>query len=337
MADSAVTLEERFLTFLGQQAGAESIDETLSDRELKHGQRADVLLDMRRIVMEVKTLKSDPQRKIEDRLKEHRARPEFPMFFWEAGLHEIVPHLPDGAAIRRDVFHAVTRAVQGGFEKADDQIAATKKALHLPNACGVVAFLNEDVSALSPELVTARVSQMFLKKRGGTIRYENIAYAWIVSEAHSVRGGAAFEGLPLILLEGPKSKQFAAAGEYLASLQSAWAAFERKPFRSIGHVQNFEGMLFPKRKMTEPPSTKKAVAHDAWRRQYRERPHLSEMTEDEFIEYAVAIVTALKPHFTKGGQQQPLTSVDDLKVRWAHVLEECERRRLDVRKVMMRL
>ena len=106
---SKPSLEDRFQAFLDQLDGAESIDGSLSDTELSHGKRADFLLDQRRIVLEVKSLEADPEYKIEERLAAHRNRPEFPIFLWKADLNEILPYLPDGKEIRRQMFHAVMR------------------------------------------------------------------------------------------------------------------------------------------------------------------------------------------------------------------------------------
>ena len=80
------TLEGRFMAFLEQLEGAESIDDTWSDAELSHGKRADFLLDQRRIVLEIKSLQADPEYKVEERLSAHRGRPEFPAFYWESDL-----------------------------------------------------------------------------------------------------------------------------------------------------------------------------------------------------------------------------------------------------------
>ena len=199
---SRPSLEDRFQAFLDQLDDAESIDDSLSDTELSHGMRADFLLDQRRIVLEVKSLEADPEYKIKKRLAPHQERQEFPIFFWKADLNEILPYLPDGEEIRRQIFHAVMRAVQGALEKADDQIEATKTALHLEHACGVVAILNEEIGILAPDLVTAKASEMLLKTRDNNIRYKEIAYVWIISESHILVGKDGAEHLPVIFLEG---------------------------------------------------------------------------------------------------------------------------------------
>ena len=212
---SQPSLEDRFKAFLDRLDGAESIDDSLSNAELSHGKRADFLLDQRRIVLEVKSLKANPEYKIEERLAAHRNRPEFPLFFWKANLSEILPYLPDGEEIRRQIFHVVTRAVQGALKKADDQIRATKTALNLNHACGVVAILNEGIGILAPDLVTAKASEMLLGGGDNDVRYKQLAYVWIISESHMLVSKDGSEHLSVILLEGPTADDHATAGEYL--------------------------------------------------------------------------------------------------------------------------
>jgi hypothetical protein len=49
----------------------------------------------------------DPEYKVEERLAPHGMRPEFPSFYWNADLNDILPYLPDGENIRREIAHAV--------------------------------------------------------------------------------------------------------------------------------------------------------------------------------------------------------------------------------------
>ncbi len=332
------SLEDRFKAFLEQLDGAESIDDTLSDEELAHGKRADFLLDGRHVILEVKSLEADPEYKIEQRLEPHRNRPEFPAFYWNADLNEILPYLPDGKEIRREIFHAVTRAVQGALEKADDQIEATKKALGLPDACGIIAILNEKVGILAPEIVTAKASQILLKTRDGHVRYKHIAYVWIVSESHRVASKGGLEHLPLIIMEGPTADDHVAAGKYLDSLQPKWAEFEKVPFFSLGQRANLDGLTFEKRTADQTEAVNRPlVRHEVWRLAYKARPYLRSLSQEDFLEHAVRILKAMMPHFLVGGQKLPKATVAEFMEGWTHVLEEAEHRRLDMKKLQSRL
>ena len=153
MADQEKTergsLEERFLEFLSSLRGVESIDDDFTKIELGCGPRADFLLDERRIILEVKTLKVDPKYKVEKRLNKYRARDDFPLFFGTQDIQGVLKHLHDGEAINEEIFHAITRSIQAGVEKANRQIGSTMVSLGLPGACGVVAMLNNSRSCMS--------------------------------------------------------------------------------------------------------------------------------------------------------------------------------------------
>lgn len=330
------SLEERFKAFLSQLENAEDIDSTLSDAALVGGQRADFLLAKRRIVLELKTLETDPEYKVEERLAPHRERPEFPLFYWQTNLSEVLKYLPDGVEIHKKIGHAVTRSVQGALEKADDQIGATKKALNIEDACGVVTILNERVGILSPELVAAVASKTLLKGREGCIRYKNISYVWIISEHHRVVVPGATEHIPLILLEGPRSEGYPEAGDYLDTLQVRWAQFRGTPLIFLGRRENFGGLMFEKLKVKAASDKQMLARHEVWRRAYRGRPYLRNLTEDKFIEYAAQVISVMTPHFLVDGKKLPFAAIAELMEQWTHILEEAEFRKFDMRKLLAR-
>ena len=179
---------------------------------------------------------------------------------------------------------------------------------------------------------------MLLKTRDGAVRYENIAYVWIVSESHRLATTERTEHLPLILLEGPTADVHAEAGEYLDRLQLKWAEFEGMPFVSLDRRTDFDGLNFVKR-TGQPAKTEKnpLVQHELWRRAYRARPYLRSLAEEEVLQHAVHILSAMTPHFLVGGKKLPTAKVAELMEQWTHILEEAEYRRLDMRKLQSRM
>lgn len=131
------SLENRFLDFIAQLPGAESIDR-LPSPPLPPGKkapkRADFLLNERRVIVEVKSLVKDTAVKMEQVLSKHRHRPEFPHFYGEWPLDQVLVRLPDGQEIMGEVVRKVTTAVEDHFEKADDQIGDTRGFLGADDA-----------------------------------------------------------------------------------------------------------------------------------------------------------------------------------------------------------
>ncbi len=207
-------LETRFQNFLNQLAGAENIDATFSSSDLSSGKRADYLLNSRQVVIEIKSLEIDPEWKAHKRLHSLQSRPDYPLFYWESELQEILSHLEDGDKIRVEIADAVTRRVQKLIAAADDQIEATSKSLKLSDACGIVVILNEDIGILEPHIIAAAGSKVLLKKKGDDFRYKNVHYLWVISEAHSIRFDSKTECLPMVVLDGPLAEKFCSQGIY---------------------------------------------------------------------------------------------------------------------------
>ena len=242
------SLEERFNKFLGQLEGAENIDTLFSEEKIQSGKRADFLLKNRQIILELKTLKTDPEEKVETLLELYRECPEFPIFYGELPLNRVLSCHPKGEEILHRIADALTRSVQGAMEKADDQIRATKDALNIEQACGIVAILNDNIDILSPKLLVRAVNKFLLKKKDNGFRYTNISCVWIASERHRLATSGTIQHLPLILLEAPAWGAYAEIESYLHDLQAAWACFNGALFSSLGPRENLNGLLFTKRK-----------------------------------------------------------------------------------------
>lgn len=331
------SLEQRFHEFLEQLDGSENIDKSVSGEELAAGKRADFLLNKRSVILEIKSLESDPEYKVEEILTPQRGREEFPAFFWNADLDEILPYLPDGREIRLKIADAVTRSVEKALKKADDQIHATRQALSLPEACGVAVILNEDINILAPNIVTARASKLLLKKKGTDFRYQQISYVWIISERHTVTSRAV-QSFPLILLSGPSAaRDNEQASEYISGLAKRWAEFLGAPLSSCGNLENFDGFKFEARAYESEEVIDSPVVHEIWRRAYRRNPYLRALTEDEFLKHGTSIMVSMVPNFLIGGRKSPKHKVAVLMELFTHVLEEAEYRRLDMRKLQARL
>lgn len=336
MADrSPTSLEDRFKLFLAGLEGAESIDDTLSDAELGAGKRADFLLDHRNIVLELKTLKNDPVYKVEQRLAQHRDREDFPVFYWRAPVDDVLGQLPDGENIRAQIYNALTKAVEGNIENADDQIADTAAALQLHRPCGVVAILNEDIDILDPKLLATRVSQIICKTRDGQRRHPNIGYVLLFSESHRLVAGQPSEHLPVILIEGPGAADHPRGSAYLDAIPAWWAEFVGVPLYASREHRNLDNLRFEARNgegsAAEAPEQR--PRHELWRRQYAEYPYLRALSDEDFLAHGGHVFTTMTPHFVKGGQKLPDSVVAELMEAWTHVLAEAEHRKLDMRKL----
>ena len=180
MTDS---INERFKTFISQLPSAEVIDELELPSEFDESKRADFLIENRKTVIELKSLESDPEHKVHTELENHKKRDEYPLFYGEQEVYKILKHLPDGEQIQEKLFYKVARSIEQSFREADKQIGATKEILTCPDAFGILVLLNQDISVLSPELISYRVGQLLTKVDGdGSPHYKNVTSVWFMLE-----------------------------------------------------------------------------------------------------------------------------------------------------------
>src|SRR5690606_24632394 len=99
------SLNERFKTFIAQLPCAEVIDNLCLPAEFDRSKRADFLVENRKAVIELKYLKTDPEYKIHEELKNHKKRDEYPLFYGEMEINKILKHLPDGEQIKAKLFY----------------------------------------------------------------------------------------------------------------------------------------------------------------------------------------------------------------------------------------
>ena len=339
MENSKSSLEIRFKEFLDNLPDSENLDELLTDAP-SEGKRADYLLDERNIVLELKSLESDPEYKIDEFIDPLRTRSDFPVFYWDADLTELLAPLQDSEVLQKKIFNAVTRSVQTALEKANAQIRSTKANLDLPSANGLVVILNENIEILNPRLVTGKVNQILLKRRrDGSIRYDQIGRVVIVSEGHIFSSEGGQEFLPVVQVLGPSAQDDGRFSEYIGDLQSKWCDYLGVPLVSRGEVADLSLFEFKPRKkeLSEPPSTEPLSNEERCRRAYRRNPYLRTLSEEDFLDFATKVITTMAPQFIKGGKKLPFQSFVPIGIKWIHVLEEAEYRRLDMRKLQIRL
>lgn len=328
-------LETRFKKFLSQLPGVEDIDKVIPEEMLSGSKRADFLLDNRNYVMEMKNLEIDPSWKIEDRLSLHREREEFPLFYWNAELEDVLAKLPDGKAIKEKIFHAVTRSVQSNIEKANKQIMSTKEVLKIPNACGVVTLLNQNVEILDPGILVWAASKVLMKKKDGQSRYPQVAFVFIVSETHKLAIRNKTEFLPMILLEGPMAQDFYAAKSFFNHLMFQWAKWNNLPLVWPKEKVEFNNFSFATRggKASGNSDKDKMTRQEYWEKSYEASPYLRSLSEEELLCYMAQIVKHLKPNFIIGQKKLPDEEVKVLFEKFAHAMKEAEHRKLDLKKL----
>lgn len=322
------SLSQRFHRFLQGLDHSENLDEDSSIQ----GKKADFLLFARRLIVEIKTLESDPFPKVDKIVEALRQRPEFPVFFGSREVGKVLEHFPNAEDIRQEIVDRATKQIVGALETADDQIGATREYFRLRKAEGVVYVLNDRISLLDPNHVASAVARVLRKRKNRRFRYRNIAYVVAISEMHSLEGGLYEENMPIIEMEGPSARRFSKAGKFVSQLSRDWSAFTGASAFFTGTISGINQLRFKERSASpEAPMTMKR--HEFWRAQYRANRYLAPLTEEDFWKHMAAIFHRMMPHSLKDGKKLPEAEVRELMMRWTHCLEEGELRNLDMKQL----
>lgn len=323
-------LERRFLQFLSEVPGAESLDDLLSGEQYKDERRADFLLFDQRVILEVKSLEVDTSWKVEGEMVAHREREDFPVFYGEVDLGKVLEHLPDGKEINKRIFLRTTRSVEAAARSAEEQIENTARLLSLTDAVGVLVLLNQEIDIFTPEVVAHRLAMLLRRKNeDGSLR-SPIAFSWLIFESHFLEIGPMPKTLPLITIEGSKAKAYPWFNELLTYLQVAWANFNGHPiFHHSATSPNLQARS--SKAPEEPQPGGKITRQELWELRYRKNPYLRPLDDLEVLRRGKAALDALTPHFMKGGPTTSTEQWEELMIPWSDFLCEARHRGLDLR------
>lgn len=119
----SLPLDQRFHAFM-RAIGAVSIDDLTRGTSIDSEKKADFLSADKRVVIEVKTLKTDSSPKVEREMDKHRDRDEFPLIYGKVPVDKVLRHFPDGKEINARIFRNVTRSVEDALLSAESRSEA---------------------------------------------------------------------------------------------------------------------------------------------------------------------------------------------------------------------
>lgn len=223
------SLRERFESFLKTLDGFESIDTLLKAADPHGRKRADYLAYNRHIVIEQKVLQSNPTakpQKFVDKLAHERGF----MFFGNLSSEQIFAKQPDPEKLQRRMILDLARVINDDVADADKQTAQTRQLFNIPDAMGVLIFLNEDAKLLRPDIVHFALAHAFQKKiNSGLLRYPANDGVIVISEAHSLVLPPFERAFPILSYLSPQRRQVAFFTQFSNTLMEQWAAFNGVP------------------------------------------------------------------------------------------------------------
>ena len=330
------SLENRFIAFAKSKDDTECIDDLhLTSGQIK-AKKADFFFKERSVICELKSLRKDTSSKIDVILSPHRDRPEWPIFYGEWNISNVLKHLPDEEQIEQRIIESVSSAVSIGLRDANRQIRETKNSFHLPNAEGLLVFLNDAVDILSPHVIVSQV-QAQLKKRtvNGEPRFPEIAVVWIIDEMHSTPLNPNWRGQPLIMVINDYIKGTGLAENLVNTLSQEWAIYKGLPLRDMQDVP-LQNISFAPNSSAQG-SSRPVKRYEFWQNEYKASPYLRNLDQKKLLDYGEKILRDLNKTFIHDSPRKPTKSKEELAVLWTHLLEEINFRGLDIRKLRERI
>ena len=328
------SLNERFKAFISQLPLAEVIDDLDLPAEFNEKRRADFLIENRKAIIELKSLESDQEPKIHAELEKHRKRDEYPLFYGEMELYKILKHLPDGKQIQRRLFERISRSIEQSFREADKQIGATKEMFACPDAFGFLVLLNHNISVLSPEVISKRVSQLLTKiDDDGSPHYKNITRVWIILENFSLKTKKRAKILPLIMVDGIGDVDQTELTRIIEMLTKKWAEFDNMPLYVTPDIKRISDSDFIRPSELEKELQQVKPRYEIWREQYRQNPYLRSLSDQAVLMHGSRLLHFMTPNFLKDGIDIPFDKMAQYMEGWTHFLEETNFRGLDLKKV----
>lgn len=325
------SLDQRFKEFLSTLSEVENIDNLNMTQQQKDSSKADYFAENRELVIELKSLETDTEHKIEKILEPHRSRPEFPDFYGEWQVSKILKYLPDGDEINKQVIEAITSRLEKIYKKANRQIRSTKANFNLPNAQGLLILLNEKIDVLAPNVIFYRLVRMSNKKHPDkSFQFPEIHYILLISEAHFSPAPNSSMGF-LILHQPINNIEVFKYERFLANLTRKWAEFNNTPLFDGGELNSMKEIDISSVAQYKKDNEKLIPRHESWRRYYRKNPYFRSYDEEKMKWMFGIIMTNLANGFSKMATPKQKERNHFWIETFTHFIEEVNSRGVDMK------
>lgn len=327
------TLESRFKKFMYQLPSVEVIDDIELRSEANDMKRADYLFSNRRAVLELKSLKADPEFKVGKEMSKHRTREDFPLFYGEQDISKILKHLTDGETIKERLFYAISHSAKKCIREASKQINSTKELFQCHDSYGILVILNEAVDILSPSVLTKRISQMLCKRsKDGKYHYDQIGVVWIICENCFIPTREGSKLMPSVTVYGPTCEHDQSLQSLCYELQKAWASFNGVPFVTANNIQ-VNDIHFETFKSEKEENGKTYRRYEIWEREYRKKPYLRSLSDEAVLAHGAKLRDMIGKLTLKDGPRCPKEKMGEFFEGFTHFLEECTHRGLNLKEM----
>ena len=138
--------------------------------------------------------------------------------------------------------------------------------------------------------------------------------------------------MPSIVIDGPGAVDQPEFARVLDMLQSGWAAFNGVPLAKADIRRISDSHFIPLSELEEKNAPLKP-RHEIWRKQYRTKPYLRSLSDDDVLNHGARLIKLMGPGFLKEGAKIPFDTMAQFMEGFTHFLEEVRFRGLDIKKM----
>ncbi len=283
--------ESNFKSFMAQYPPIEDLDDI--EKKFPDGTKIADYAIRDVLVIELKTLKKDPTKKMENFFHEIMKRPDFPAIYGELNFRRVVSLLPDGEKQIRKFETVAFRQIESIMSRANKQIISTIDNLKMDSqTAGVLLIINELADFFEPDVLVAYISKMLGSESGSKLRFSHINHVILVQDTHKVKDTPLGDiVIPIYditndnisLNEVTKQSDLA-----LNELIKSYSYFNKCNLK----FQNYGEDEFEIERLNQPELNKPLKGQKWIEDQYRKNRYMKDWTDDQLIEYGSMVMSA---------------------------------------------
>lgn len=283
--------EESFKLFMSEYEPVEDLDK-ITDKFPEGAKIADYMIkDI--VVIELKTLKSDPTEKMERFFHEIMTRDDFPAIYGELNFRRVVSLLSDGNKVIRKFETVAFRQIESIMSKANKQVISTIENLKLNSkTAGTLIIINEYAEFFEPDVLVNYIMNMLNTKNSQQeFRFSNLHNVILFQNTHKVedcnQNGISIPMYHIVndnIEETDVSKKACIA---LGRLLESYSHF----YKCKHETYNVVDQLFGIEKLQESRSREPLNLQELVEDQYRKNRYMKDFTDEDLIKYGSRVMS----------------------------------------------
>lgn len=324
--------ELNFKCFMSQYDAIEDVDDIVKKAPKGVLISDYVIRDL--LVIELKTLKVNPAKKMNKYYQEIISRPDFPSVYGELDLRHVASLLPDGDAVIRNIENKAFRQIQSVISKANKQIKSTIQYLNMDSSTyGTLIIINEFADFFEPDVLVSYISKILGAKSNDKLRFSNIHQVILFQNTHKIKNENSQSSLiPIYGIVNDNldwTKTSLKANEVLDTMIESYSHFNGFNHRE---EDNFEAMIDIEKLISN--SKKELNGQEIIEENYRLNQYMKNFTEDRLIKHGSLVVSLI---IAMGLKENPLILEKQQKMRvykaFIELLEESRLRPFNLKKL----